>query len=227
MNTNKFDAIKQILVDLPVRKELEGEKKKSGKETEKGKGPGWKWEKEKGRWRKEYGGRRGGERENGLKCPHYPIDYEPWGGGGGGGGGWIWSFVDTFWFLSLHWNFVRTPTKDIIVPTKYLWFTNRIWRRIACFRPKTTKLSARLAQLINASSSFFFFSSFRLVGVVITKQINQNTDILYRQNMLFYQQDIIDWLRRIICFDARVPKFRSARSQSFMGFLEFLVFWSE
>ena len=29
--------------------------------------------------------------------------------------------------------------------------------------------------------------------------------------MLFYQQDIIDWLRRIICFDARVPKI-SARS---------------
>ena len=143
---------------------------------------------------------------------------------GGGGGGWIWSFVDTFGFLSLHWNFVRTPTKDIIVPTKYLWFTNRIWRRIACFRPKTTKLSACLAQLkVNA---FFFFSSFRLVGVVITKQINQNTDILYWQNMLFYQQDIIYWLRRIIMFDARVPKFRLARNH-FMGFLEFLVFWSE
>ena len=44
----------------------------------------------------------------------YPIDYE------GGGWGMNWSFVDTFGFLSLHWNFVRTPTKDIIVPTKYL-----------------------------------------------------------------------------------------------------------
>ena len=47
MNTNKFDAIKTDI--RPVRKELEGEKKKSGKETEKEIGPGWKWEKYKGR----------------------------------------------------------------------------------------------------------------------------------------------------------------------------------
>ena len=144
-----------------------------------------------------------------------------------GGGGWIWSLVElTFEFLSLHWNFVRTPTKDIIVPPKYLWFTNRIWRRIAWFRPKTTKLSARLAQLINAFF-FFFFSSFRLVGVVIPKQINQNTDILYRQNVLFYQLTRYYWLiEKNYMFRRKSTKI-SDRSQSFMGFLEFLVFWSE
>ena len=126
----------------------------------------------------------GGGREYGLKCPHYPIDYE------GGGGGWNLEFCR----YNLDYCYIgissvrqqrtllyRQNTCDL--PTEY----GEELR--ACFRPKTTKLSARLAQLINA---FFFFSSFRLVGVVITKQINQNTDILYRQNNLFYQIDSID-----------------------------------
>ena len=82
---------------LSNRKELEGGEQKSGKETEKGKGPGWKWEKEKGRWRKEYGGLGGGG-ENGLKCPHYPIDYE-----GGGGGEWRMNLE----FCRLHLDFCR------------------------------------------------------------------------------------------------------------------------
>ena len=100
----------------------------------------------------------------------------------------IWIFV-----VTLEFRPYANKLKLIIVPTKYLWFTNRIWRRIACFRPKTTKLSARLAQ---THSSFFRVSGSSVSS--LRNKSTKNTDILYRQNMLFYQQDIIDWLRRIM-----------------------------
>ena len=51
--------------------------------------------------------------------------------------------------------------KDIIVPTKYLWFTNGILRRIACFRPKNTKPSARLARTHSFILLFFEFPARR------------------------------------------------------------------
>ena len=219
----------------PVRKELEGEKKKSGKETEKGKGPGWKWE-EKGRWRKEYGDRGGGggggrkwinmsSLSNRLWGQHFQMNSLAYTGGGGGGWRMNLEFCRYIWILSLHWNFVRTPTKDIIVPTKYLWFTNRIWRRIACFRPKTTKLSARLAQ---THSSFL-----RVSGSSVSSLRNKSTKTrTYCTDKICYFTNKIlltDW-EELYVFDARVPKFRlarSTRSQSFIGFLEFLVFWLE
>ena len=96
----------------PVRKELEGEKKKAGKETKKGgKGPDGEvgeWERERKERVKGAGG--GGDRKlirmfslSTLRST-LPIELIRVHGGGGGGGwvwGWILEFVDTFWSLLL------------------------------------------------------------------------------------------------------------------------------
>ena len=103
------------------------------------------------------------------------------GGGGGGGGGLIWSFVDTL-------EFRPYANKGHYCTDKILDIYQQNMEKNCVFPTQNYEIFGSLG-----SNAFFFFSSFRLVGVLITKQINQNTDILYRQNMSnFYQQDIID-----------------------------------
>ena len=144
------------------------------------------------------------------------------GGGGGGGGGvrkkskwenfhtsnWshyrrrrgvmnFWSFVDTFGISSVQMK----QHKDIIISTN--------------FRRENTKLSARLAR----SHSFHFFSpSFRLVvpSLGITKQINQHKEYCTDKICYFTNKILLtDWEESHVS-DAKVPKFRLARSQSFL-----------
>ena len=65
--------------------------------------------------------------------------------------------------------------KDIIVPTKYLWFANGILRRIACFRPKNTKHSARLARTHSFILLFFLEFPARRLSSLINYETNPPT----------------------------------------------------
>ena len=132
-------------------------------------------------------------------------------------------------FCRYTWNFVRTneTTQGHHCIDKILVISNEM-RRIVCFRRENTKLSAYLAR----SHSFHFFrvSGSTVSSLGTTKQINQHKDIhvLYRKKiMLLYQQDIIDWLRRITCFRRKSAKIsvRSLHSprNHFYGF--FSSFW--
>ena len=62
LNVHEYKQVRCYQTDFrPVRKELEGEKKKSGKETKKGKGPRWgSGRMKKGEEGKGNGGRGGG-----------------------------------------------------------------------------------------------------------------------------------------------------------------------
>ena len=104
--------------------------------------------------------------------------------------------------------------KDIIVSTKYLW--EELCVSDAKIRNIRPTWPARIHFIFRVSGS-----SVSSLGT--TKQINQHKDILYRIFlMLLYQQDIIDWLRRITCFRRKSAKIsvRSLHSLAiiFMGF---------
>ena len=121
------------------------------------------------------------------------------------------SFVDTLGISSVQMK----QHKDIIVSTKYLWEELCVSdAKIRNFRPTWP---ARI---------HFIFPSFRLVGIVIryyeTNQPTQGHIVPIFFFMLLYQQDIIDWLRRITCFRRKSAKIsvRSLHSLAiiFMGF---------
>ena len=123
-----------------------------------------------------------------------------------------------FEFCRYTWNFVRTNETT----QGHHCIDKILVRRIVCFRRENTKLSAYILGPL-AFISFFRVSGSSVSSLGTTKQINQHKDILYRKKfMLLYQQDIIDWLRRITCFRRKSAKIlvRSLHSLAiiFMGF---------
>ena len=138
-------------------------------------------------------------------------------GGGGGGGGWIWRFVDTFGFLSLHWNFVRTPTKDIIVPTKYLNVIYQQNMEKNCVFPTQ---NYETFGYLGSNAFFFFFFFFRDSGSSVSSLRNKSTKTrTYCTDKICYFTNKIlltDW-EELLCFRRKSTKI-SARSQSLNGF---------
>ena len=196
--------------------------------TEKGKGPGWKWEKEKGRWRKEYGGRGGGGRKwikmsslsNRLWGPHFQLNSLAY----TGGGGWRMNleFCRYIWIFVVTLEFRPYANKGHYCTDKILVIYQQSMEKNCVFPTQNYETFGSLG-----SNAFFLFFEFpaRRCRHYETNQ-SKHGHIVPTKYVILPTRYYIDWLRRIICFRRKSTKI-SARSQSFMGFLEFPVFRSE